>query len=189
MKRLSASEIKKRNSFFLVCAILIFALTVTAIAFSLTNGIDPPYEKLPETTISVEKTVHEHGVIVPFFGHLGEMTYLVASDGNEYTIPYSLHTSSAISEGEEITIKYRKTWVGSLIGVIYSREIRSGDGVVMPYSPPNSRDVIIVCVICSIAILLSALLFFVYRRLVRMGLEREEKRDKRIIKKYGELNK
>ena len=189
MKRLSASEIKKRNSFFLVSAIVIFALSVTAIASLLTNYIDPPYEKLPETATTVEKTVYEHGVIVPFFGHLGEKTYLTASDGNAYAIPKSLHTSGALSEGEEVVIKYRKTWVGSLFGVIYAREIRSGDGVVMPYSPPNSRDVIIVCVICSVGILLSFLLFLLYRWLVRMGLEREEKRDKRIIKKYGQLNK
>ena len=59
----------------------------------------------------------------------------------------------------------------------------------MPYSPPNSRDVIIVCVICSVGILLSFLLFLLYRWVVRLGLEREEKRDKRIIKKYGKSGK
>ena len=108
MKRLSESEIRKRNSFFLVSAIVIFALSVTAIASLLTNYIDPPYEKLPETATTVEKTVYEHGVIVPFFGHLGEKTYLTASDGSAYAIPKSLHTSGALSEGEEVVINTAK---------------------------------------------------------------------------------
>ena len=189
MKRLSELEIRKRNSFFLISAIVVFVLSVTAVVVCLTNYIEPTYEKLPETTVTAERTYYERGLILPFVGHVGEMTYLSASDGNAYAIPKSLHTSGALSEGEEVVIKYRKTWVGSLFGVIYAREIRSGNGVVMPYSPPNLRDVIIVCVICSVFIMLSFLLFLLYRWLVRMGLEREEKRDKRIMKKYGQLNK
>ena len=150
--------------------------------------IDPPYEDLPETTVTAAETYHDHGRFI-VFARIGEKTRLVTSDGRVFSIPYSVYSSGKITEGEQLTIKYRKTWVGSLFGISYAREIRSGDDAIMPYSAPNSRDVVIVCVICAVTILISAFLFFIYRKLVKTDLEREEKRDKRIIKKYGKIEK
>lgn len=188
MKRLSRSSITERHSFLLVSAIIIFSLSVVAVVVSLTNLIDPPYEDLPETTAVVAETYHDHGHFIQFF-RIGGGTGLVTSDGSKFSIPYSVYSSGKITEGEQLTIKYRKTWVGDLLGISYAREIRSGEDVVMPYSPPNPRDVVVVCIICAVAILFSVFLFFIYRLGVRMDLEREEKRDKRIIKKYGKLDK
>ena len=184
MKRQTEKEIKRKSSFLLISAIVLFVLAIVTIVVAVTNSIDPPYKKLPETKVTPERVYTVHTT-----RPAGTFARFYASDGKTYSIPYSSLSTlkECVTEKSELTIKYRKTWVGSLLGIVYAREIRSGEQIIVSYTPNSPKTLVIICVICSITILISVSLFMIYRWHVRLFLEREQKRDNRILKKYGEI--
>ena len=184
MKRQTEKEIKRKSSFFLISAIVLFVLAIVTIVVSVTNSIDPPYKKLPETKVTPERVYTVHTT-----RPAGTFARFYASDGKTYSIPYSSLSTlkECVTEKSELTIKYRKTWVGSLLGIVYAREIRSGEQIIVSYTPNSPKTLVIICVICSITILISVSLFMIYRWHVRLFLEREQKRDNRILKREIKL--
>lgn len=180
MKRISDEKIKKMK----MGTILIFSLSLllsVIICFLPDIFPEPKYDELNEKDIIVSK-------LTVSYGRGGDIYRIYTSDGESYNLTGDFELDSIrdiLVQNTKATIKWSRNRF--LLFFDYAEEVRVGDNIVVSYNNddpiPRSPYFLLSGIIVLIDIAFLLLRFWWIKHLQTL----QDKRDKRIKKKYGKL--
>lgn len=180
MKRISDEKIKKMK----MGTILIFSLLLllpVIICFLPDIFPEPKYDELNEKDIVVTK-------LTVSYGRGGNIYRIYTSEGESYNLTGDFERDSIrdiLLQNTKATIKWRRNRF--LLFFDYAEEVRVGDNIVVSYNNddpiPRSPFIMLAGLLILIDIAFLLLRFWWIKHLQI----KQEKRDKRIEKKYGKL--
>lgn len=186
MKRTTKKEILKSNLVFVVlgllsiiCSIILFKETVIY--------IEPPrYDNLNIKTITVSEL--ETHLYYSHKGHIEARYFLTSRDNESFYIDgkiFSDDIKDILKQGTVTEIK----WYNDSDELNIIKELTVGGEKIVEYTKDNySTHKISGIILAVIFFLVGVALFFVYRYLIKISLEKMKKRNMRIEKKYGNKN-
>jgi len=182
MRRQSDKDIRKEYRIFLVigCAFILFGL------FILLSPLIPltPYDEYMEKDIVISKFDY-HSTVKGASYH-----YILTEDGEKYNITGEYESSelyTTLSPGTYATIKYEINKVFPL--KMYVEEMIVNGNKIITYDNDRSPDWTAIMIVSSILLLLGTGFLFAYRATILHNRKQQQKRNARIIKKYGSLKK
>lgn len=183
MRRFSDKNARKKNAFWAILGIAFILMGILEFLLPFKPSI--PYEEYLEKDIVISKFDRSYGARA-----ITTYDYIITGDGENYTLTGDYdqsELSKILIKGTDATIKYR---VNSVLPFLkYAEEIIVDGNKVATYdndAPVNWTFVIIMGVVsCA----MGAFFLFMYHWSIAHNRKLQEKRDKRIIKKYGSLEK
>ena len=180
MKRISDEKIKKMK----MGTILIFSLSLllsVIICFLPDIFPEPKYDELSEKDIIVSK-------VTVIYGRGGNIYRIYTSDGESYNLTGNFEPETVrntLVQNTNATIKWSRNRFYLFFN--YAEEVRVGNNIVVSYNNddpiPRSPYFLLSGIIVLIDIAFLLLRFWWIKHLQIM----QDKRDKRIEKKYGKL--
>ncbi len=183
MRRKSDKEIKKENIVLLVVGMLCILVGLFMLTLPLMHTIS--YQELTETQVIITKFDHHSGG-----GKFASYDYIVTEDGDVFNVTgeYSrAELSNLLSSGTAATIKYSVNRI--LPFKKYVEEMTVDGQMVVTYNNHKPINWTAPAIFCIIFCLLGVAHIIGYCLHIRRNRKIQEKRDARIIKKYGKLNK
>ena len=182
MRRKSNKDIRKEYRIFLVigCAFFLFGL------FILWSPLIPltPYDEYMEKDVVISKFDY-HSTVKGASYH-----YILTEDGEKYNITGEYESSelyTMLSPGTYATIKYEINKVFPF--KMYVEEMIVNGNKIITYDNDQPPDWTAIMIVSSILLLLGTGFLFAYRATILHNRKQQQKRDARIIKKYGALKK
>lgn len=184
MHRKSDKKSRRKYMVFLV-------LSITSVLFGLLILLiplipSPPYEAYSKKEIIISEFEEFHGD----GRYLSSYDYIVTEDGETYNITGDYNKkelSKILTEGTHVTIKCRTNRVFPFLK--YAEEMVVDGEKIVTYNNDEPTDWAIPIVLCLLFVLLGGMFFMGSWSIRKKQRNLQAKRDARIIKKYGELNK
>jgi hypothetical protein len=182
MRRKSDKDIRKEYAIFLVIG---FAFILIGLLI-LSSPLIPlkPYDEYMEKDVIISQFDYHHTVKGSSYH------YILTEDGEKYNITGEYESSELykiLSPGTFATIKYDVNKVFPF--KMYVEEMIVNDNKIITYDNDQPPDWTAIIIAGSISSLLGTGFLFVYRAAIVHNRKQQQKRDARIIKKYGKLKK
>lgn len=180
MRRLSEKEARKRNIFFQICGVVFILMGL----FDLLLPFIPP--------IPYEEYLEKDVVISKFDRHIGikgtSHDYIITENGEKYTLTGDYdrsELSQVLIKGTDATIKYAASKVFPFMK--NAEEIIVDGDKIATYDNDTPINWTFIIIMGVVSCTLGAFFLFMYHRSIAHNRRLQEKRDKRILKKYGNL--
>ncbi|MBQ7379375.1 MAG: hypothetical protein IJW70_06795 [Clostridia bacterium] len=183
MRRKSDKEIKKENAMLLVVGILCILVGLFMLTLPLMHATS--YQELTEAQVTIKKFDRHYGG-----GKFASYDYIVTEDGDVFNVTgeYSrAELEGLLSPGTAVTIKYSTNRI--LPFKQYAEEMTVDGLTVVAYNNHKPIDWTGSVIFCIIFCLLGVAQIIGYCLLIRRNRKMQEKRDARIIRKYGKTDK
>lgn len=181
MRRKSDKDIKKEYRIFLILGIIYI---VTGMFFiSVLFLPSTPYEEYVEKEVIISKFDNFHGV-----RYAASYDYIVTVDGDEYNITGEYdhsELSELLTEGTPAIIKYDVNDI--LPFKQYVEEMIVDGEKIVTYNNDEPANLVFPVIFLLIFCLMGFVFLFTYRSFIIRNRKLQEKRNARIIKKYGML--
>ena len=177
MKRMTKAEMKKRHLIWLLLGVACIAVGIIMIVAYLFFP-HPSYEELQTKEIVVESVVYIRGTRFswPYYR-------IKASNGERYTTCGAevLKMEKKLLPGDQVVIKYHDD--------TSIDELKKGEEFLVTYVDHNDTFKVSGHLMCLALLLGGGMFIKGYFLCVKSDIRKQENRDKRIKKKYGEKSK
>ena len=183
MRRKSDKETGKEYSIFLIAGVvtILFGIWILLFPFIPTT----PYGEYTEKEVVISKCDHFYGGV-----RGASYDYIVTEDGEKYIITGDCSKSELsefLTKGTVAVIKYDTNRIFPFKK--YAEEITVDGNVIVTYNNDAPINWIPHIIFCLLSCLMGAAFLFAFRWQIIRNRKLRSKRDARIIKKYGSVQK